>query len=76
MVAKVPWVLLVIAVGLLVWAALSMLVQGETWQTEDALVVVEPERDLGEWTLGTHTLELRVHNPAGKPRRILGLPHG
>ncbi len=72
MFAKVSWFCLLVAVGLLVWAALRMFVD----ENGGGLVVEELERDLGEQTLGIHTLEMRVRNTADQPRRIIGLASG
>jgi hypothetical protein len=73
---KGSWLCLLAAVALLVWGGVRMATIEDSRQDEGSLVVEERERDLGEQTLGIHTFELRVHNTAGKPRRIIGLPSG
>ncbi len=45
----------------------------DSWQDGDALIVENPEQDLGEQMPGVHTLELRVRNTSSQPRRILGM---
>ena len=72
MFAKASWLCLLVAVGLLVWAGLRIFAD----ENGGGLVVEELERDLGEQTLGIHTLEMRVRNTAGQPRRIVGLASG
>ena len=73
MFAKISWLSLFLAVGLLVWGGLYMVRSGDSWQDRHVLIVEDREQDLGEQTLGTHTLELRVRNTSNQPRRIIGM---
>lgn len=73
MMTKVSWLCLFLAVVMLVWAGLCMIRSGDSRQAGDALIVENQEQDLGEQTLGDHTLEVRVRNNSGQPRRILGM---
>lgn len=73
MIAKISWICLSVAVGLLVWGGLCLVWTGDNRQKEDALIVEDREQELGEQMLGVHTLELRVRNSSSQPRRILGM---
>lgn len=62
-----------LAVGLLIWGGLCMVWSGDTLQEGDALIVENRDQDLGEQTVGIHTLELLVRNTSSQRRRILGM---
>lgn len=40
------------------------------------MIVEETQHDLGEQSVGSYFLEVRIHNMGSKTRRILGIPHG
>lgn len=44
--------------------------------SEPALVIVWPARDLGEVSVGSHQIVVRVINPAGRTRRVVGMLQG
>lgn len=76
MFAKVSWFCFVVAAVCLGCAALWLFVAGEDRDVGNGLIVEELQRDLGEQSVGSHPLEVRVRNTGSKPLRILGIPHG
>jgi hypothetical protein len=73
MLAKISWFCSLLAVGLLVCGGLCLVWSDDSRQDGDALIVEDREQDLGEQTLGTHTLELHVRNNSSQPHRVLGM---
>jgi hypothetical protein len=66
----------VAVIGLLVWAIVQMALSGNATPAREALVIEEPERDLGEQFVGSHTLTFRVRNTTPQPQRIIGSAEG
>jgi hypothetical protein len=63
-------VLMLTALGLAGWGAWNLLVKP---MSDPPLRVVWPGPDLGEVAVGAHELVVRVTNPAGQSRRIIGM---
>lgn len=61
------------AIGLLVWAIVQMALPANATPSQMALVVEEPEQDLGEQAVGAHTIAFRVRNTAERPQHIVGM---
>lgn len=61
------------AVGLLVCAGVLFFVSRYDAPASEALVVEEPERDVGELTTGAHIVTFRVRNTTQLPQRIVGM---
>ena len=76
MFAKTSWLCFFAAAGLLVWGVLGLIATEDDQKEGNALIVEEPERNLGEFSVGTHVVELQVRNTSRRPHRILGLPDG
>jgi hypothetical protein len=61
------------AIGLLVWAGVLIAISGNAPSVREALVVEEPQRDVGELPAGAHTVTFRVRNTTQQPQRIVGM---
>lgn len=72
MIAKISWICLLVAGGLLVWGSLCLVWSGANRQ-KDALIVEDRDQDLGELRIGSHSLEFRVRNTSNQARRIIGM---
>lgn len=66
----------VAAIGLLVWAGMWMVVSGNAAPTREALVIEEPEQDIGKQPTGVHTVEFRMRNTSDQPQRVIGFAEG
>ncbi|MHB1425176.1 MAG: hypothetical protein ACYC3I_18550 [Gemmataceae bacterium] len=73
MFAKISWLCLFIAVGLLVWGGLCMVWSGDSRQDGDVLIVAGREQDLGEQTVGDHAFELDLRNSSSQPIHFVGM---
>lgn len=63
-------------IALLVWAVVQMAHSGNATRTREALIIEEPERDLGEQFVGLHSLTFRVRNTTELQQRIIGSAEG
>jgi hypothetical protein len=66
----------VVAISLLVCAGAWIVVSGDAAPTPGALVIEEPELDIGELPPGAHIIIYRVRNTTQRPQRIVGLAEG
>lgn len=64
------------AIALLVWAGVSLVVSGNAAPAREALVVEEPEQDVGQQPAGKHIVTFRVRNTTQQPQRIIGMTEG
>jgi hypothetical protein len=67
---------LLVPAGVLLLAGLWFAFRIDGMTPQDALVIEEPEKDLGRLLPGTHDVDFRVRNTSGKPLRIIGLDSG
>jgi hypothetical protein len=64
------------AMALLVWAGVLMIVFETAAPAQQALVIDEPEQDVGQQPAGKHILTFRVRNTTQRPQRIIGMTEG
>jgi hypothetical protein len=64
------------AIALLVWGGVLMAVSENAAPTHQALVVDEPEQDVGQQPTGKHIVTFRVRNTTQRPQRIIGMTEG
>jgi hypothetical protein len=73
MLIKISWLCLLAAVVLFIWAGSCMI---DTSSVGQALIVEEPEKDIGQKELGVCTVELLVFNAGDQPYRVIGIVGG
>jgi hypothetical protein len=65
------WLAAVFLLGTAAYLALRM-----NHEYQPAFLIEEPERDLDDLPIGSHTIVFRLTNSANKARRIIGLAEG
>lgn len=68
--------LLFAAIGLFLWASVLFVVSDNASPVREALAIEEPERNIGELSVGAHTVTFRVRNTTQLPQRIVGMAEG
>lgn len=76
MLTKISLLCLFLAVFLLVWGGLWAISTEGARDIDNVLIVEQTQYDLGEQSLGSHVLEVRVRNTGNRPHRILGISNG
>jgi hypothetical protein len=66
----------VAAIALIVWAGMWLLVSENSAPAQQALVIEEAERDVGQQLTGKHIVTFRVRNTTQRPQRIIGMAEG
>lgn len=65
--------LVFVSLGMVCWAGYLWLIPTSA---QDAFVIEEPERQLGDWSVGRSQLTFRITNQSDQPKEIIGLAEG
>ncbi|HZZ82434.1 MAG TPA: hypothetical protein VFE62_28300 [Gemmataceae bacterium] len=64
------------AIGLLMWAIISIVVSSTAAPPREALFIEKPEQDVGQQPVGAHLVTFRVRNTTQRPQQIIGMTDG